>query len=75
MLNTTAIRTIDQEKDTLIALAAQMWRHPETAYNEVGFEEQAAIDKLTKIFQKVQGGSLTLFHEKDGQLTDMKKIY
>ena len=47
----------------------------ETAYNEVGFEEQAAIDKLTKIFQKVQGGSLTLFHEKDGQLTDMKKIY
>ena len=47
----------------------------ETAYNEIGFEEAAAVEKLTKIFQKIQGGSLTLFHEKEGQLTDMKKIY
>ena len=47
----------------------------ETAYNEVGFEEKVAVEKLTKIFQKIQGGSLTLFHEKDSQLTDMKKIY
>ena len=47
----------------------------ETAYNEVGFEEKAAVEKLTKIFQKTQGGTLTLFHEKEGQLTDMKKIY
>ncbi|WP_406539597.1 hypothetical protein [Fibrobacter sp.] len=47
----------------------------ETAYNEVGFEEAIAVEKLTKIFQKIQGGSLTLFHEKEGQLTDMKKLY
>jgi hypothetical protein len=47
----------------------------ETAYNEVGFEEAAAVEKLTKIFQKIQGGSLTLFHEKNGELTDMKKLY
>ena len=47
----------------------------ETAYNEVGFEEAAVVEKLTKIFQKIQGGSLTLFHEKEGQLTDMKKLY
>jgi hypothetical protein len=47
----------------------------ETAYNEVGFEEQAVVEKLTKIFQKVQGGTLTLFHEKEGHLTDMKKLY
>ena len=47
----------------------------ETAYNEVGFEEQAVVEKLTKIFQKVQGGSLKLFHEKEGHLTDMKKLY
>ena len=47
----------------------------ETAYNEIGFEEAAVVEKLTKIFQKIQGGSLTLFHEKEGQLTDMKKIY
>ena len=47
----------------------------ETAYNEVGFEEAAAVEKLTKIFQKIQGGTLTLFHEKEGQLTDMKKLY
>ena len=47
----------------------------ETAYNEVGFEEAAAVEKLAKIFQKIQGGSLTLFHEKNGELTDMKKLY
>lgn len=47
----------------------------ETAYNEIGFEEKDAVDKMTKIFQKVQGGSLLLFHEKGGELTDMKKIY
>ena len=47
----------------------------ETAYNEVGFEEAAVVEKLTKIFQKIQGGSLTLFHEREGQLTDMKKLY
>jgi hypothetical protein len=47
----------------------------ETAYNEIGFDEAAAVAKLTKIFQKIQGGSLTLFHEKEGQLTDMKKLY
>lgn len=47
----------------------------ETAYNEIGFEERDAIEKLTKIFKKVQGGSLVLFHEKAGELTDMKKLY
>ena len=47
----------------------------ETAYNEVGFDETAVVAKLTKIFQKIQGGSLTLFHEKNGELTDMKKLY
>ena len=47
----------------------------ETAYNEIGFEEAAVVAKLTSIFQKVQGGTLTLFHEKEGHLTDMKKIY
>ena len=47
----------------------------ETAYNEIGFEEAAVVAKLTSIFQKVQGGTLTLFHEKEGHLTDMKKLY
>jgi len=47
----------------------------ETAYNEIGFEEKDAVDKMTKIFQKVQGGSFLLFHEKGGELTDMKKLY
>lgn len=47
----------------------------ETAYNEIGFEEATAVAKLTKIFQQIQGGSLTLFHEKNGELTDMKKLY
>ena len=47
----------------------------ETAYNEVGFEEADVVKKLSAIFKKVQGGSLVLFHEKGGELTDMKKIY
>lgn len=47
----------------------------ETAYNEIGFEEKDAVEKLTKIFKKVQGGSMVLFHEKSGELTDMKKLY
>ena len=47
----------------------------ETAYNEIGFEENDAIGKLTKIFKKMEGGSLVLFHEKGGELTDMKKLY
>ena len=47
----------------------------ETAYNEIGFEEKDVVEKLSKIFKKVQGGSLVLFHEKASQLTDMKKLY
>ncbi|WP_298771111.1 hypothetical protein [uncultured Fibrobacter sp.] len=47
----------------------------ETAFNEVGFDEQEVVGKMTNIFQKVQGGSLVLFHEKGGELTDMKKVY
>ena len=47
----------------------------ETAYNEIGFEEADAVAKLTALFKKLQGGSLVLFHEKGGELTDMKKLY
>ena len=47
----------------------------ETAYNEIGFEEKSAVEKIAKIFKKVQGGSLVLFHEKNGELTDAKKLY
>ena len=47
----------------------------ETAYNEIGFDEAAVVEKLSKIFQKIDGGTLTLFHEKEGELTDMKKLY
>ena len=47
----------------------------ETAYNEIGFEEADAVAKLTAIFKKMEGGSLVLFHEKGGELTDMKKLY
>ena len=47
----------------------------ETAYNEIGFEEADAVAKLTALFKKLQGGSLILFHEKGGELTDMKKLF
>ena len=30
---------------------------------------------VTALFKKLQGGSLVLFHEKGGELTDMKKLY
>ena len=38
----------------------------ETAYNEIGFEEEPVVAKLTAVFKKLQGGSLVLFHEKAG---------
>ncbi|MCQ2101623.1 MAG: hypothetical protein MJY98_00160 [Fibrobacter sp.] len=47
----------------------------ETAANEIGFEEADAIVKLVKLFKKMNGGSLILFHEKAGELTDAKKLY
>lgn len=47
----------------------------ETAANEIGFDEGETVTKLTKIFQKMGGGSLILFHEKDGELTNMKKLF
>ena len=47
----------------------------ETACNDIGFEEEPVVAKLTAVFKKLQGGSLVLFHEKAGELTDMKKLY
>lgn len=47
----------------------------ETAANEIGFEEAEAVTKLTNIFKKMGGGTLVLFHEKAGELTDAKKLF
>lgn len=47
----------------------------ETAANEIGFDEGETVAKMVKIFQKMGGGTLLLFHEKDGELTDMKKLF
>ena len=47
----------------------------ETAFKEIGFDEGETVAKMSKIFQKMGGGSLILFHEKGGELTDMKKIF
>lgn len=47
----------------------------ETAANEIGFEESEAVAKLTAIFKKMGGGTLVLFHEKAGELTDAKKLF
>lgn len=47
-----------------------------TAANEIGFDEGETVAKLTKIFQKMGGGSLILFHDNaEGELTDMKKLF
>lgn len=47
----------------------------ESAANEIGFEEAPAIQKMTSLFKKMEGGSLYLFHEKGGELTDAKKLF
>lgn len=47
----------------------------ETAANEIGFDEAEVIAKLTAVFKKMGGGTLVLFHEKAGELTDAKKIF
>ena len=45
----------------------------ETAYNEVGFDENHVVETLKNIFIKVDGGSLILFHEKNVELA--KKLF
>lgn len=47
----------------------------ETAYNEIGFDESATIAKIKDALSTVEGGSLILFHEKNGELTDAKKLF
>lgn len=47
----------------------------ETAYNEIGFDEASTVKKVEDALKKVEGGSLVLFHEKNGELTDAKKLY
>ena len=47
----------------------------ETAYNEIGFDENHVVETLKNIFAKVDGGSLILFHEKGGELTAAKKLF
>ena len=47
----------------------------ETAYNEIGFDENHVVETLKNIFVKVDGGSLILFHEKNGELTAAKKLF
>lgn len=46
-----------------------------TAANEIGFEESDVVTRLTAVFRKMGGGTLVLFHEKGGELTDAKKIF
>lgn len=47
----------------------------ETAANEIGFDEAGTVAKLTSIFKKMGGGTLILFHEKAGELTDAKRLF
>lgn len=47
----------------------------ETAYNEIGFDENVIVNALKNIFMKVDGGTLVLFHEKGGELTAAKKLF
>jgi len=42
---------------------------------EIGFEEASAVKMLSEYFKTFDGGSLVLFHEKGGDLTDAEKLY
>ena len=35
MLETVAIKAVEQNEEMLVGLAKKIWEHPETAYNEV----------------------------------------
>lgn len=43
--------------------------------NEIGIDEQGIINKLTTVFKQVEGSSLVIFYEKDGVVSDMKKVF
>jgi pyridoxine 5'-phosphate synthase PdxJ len=47
----------------------------EAANNEIGFDEAKTVNRLVEVFKTLEGGSVILFHEKDGQLTDAKKLF
>ena len=47
----------------------------EAAKNEIGFDETKTVNRLVEVFKTLEGGSVILFHEKDGQLTDAKKLF
>lgn len=47
----------------------------ENVGNEIGFDEAKTVKKLSDYFRTYGGGSLVLFHEKGGELTDAKKLY
>lgn len=42
---------------------------------EAGVDEGKTVEKLKKVFRGVEGVSLMLFHEKDGNIKDMKRIF
>ncbi len=45
------------------------------ATNQIGFDEAKAVDMIKAALQEANGGSAILFHEKDGEMVDMKKLY
>ena len=47
----------------------------EGAKNEIGFDEAKTVQRLVDVLKTLEGGSVILFHEKDGQLTDAKKLF
>ena len=47
----------------------------EGAKNEIGFAETKTVNRLVEVLKTLEGGSVILFHEKDGQLTDAKKLF
>lgn len=47
----------------------------ENAVNQIGFDEAETVAKIKAALQEANGGSAILFHEKGGEIVDMKKLY
>lgn len=44
-------------------------------HEEAGVDERQTVEKLKTVFRSVNALSLVLFHEKDGNISDMKKLF
>lgn len=45
------------------------------ALSELGVDEDKTVDDFVSVFRKINGGSMVVFYEKNGHITDMSTVY